>query len=353
MSGNGRHGDRRADGDFTAGLFVLGADEFSHADIVEQACLAEELGFESVLLAERHLRHGRLLHPSPFVLVAAMAARTSRLRIGTAGRILSLDHPIRVAEDAATLDVLSHGRLELGVTRASLDQEAHLAFASPSDGTSGRFAEALEILVKALSADSFSYEGTHYRIPEVSVFPRPVQRPHPPISVVAVSRDRLLFAAERGYPPVLGALSTVADLEDAFEAYARTLADAGHGWLEPTVNRFVYVSDTDESARAELEDAFVRFIAEFAPDLRAALELRYGTGPIDYDQAVEDFCLFGSPATVAGRLRELRERVGVRRVLVTVNFPTVPLELCLRSMELFAREVLPVVRAPLAAGVPV
>src|SRR5207247_7400652 len=116
----------------------------------------------------------------------------------------------------------------------------------------GRFAEALEILVTALSEESFSYDGEHFQIPQVSVFPRPLQRPHPPISVVAVSRERLLFAAEHGYAPVLGALATAEDLQDAFALYRRTLTEAGHnGGLEPTVNRFVYVSDTDESARKE------------------------------------------------------------------------------------------------------
>ena len=243
----------------STGLFVLAARSYTHADVVEQACLAEELGFSKVLLAERHLRHGRLLHPSPFVLVAAIAAQTTRIRVGTAGRILSLDHPIRVAEDAATLDVLSGGRLELGLTRASLDTEAHAAFDSPVDSSKERFAEALEILVKALSKKSFSYAGTHFQVPEVSVFPKPIQRPHPPISIVAVSPDRLLFAAERGFPPVLGALSTATELEEAFDAYQRAAAAAGHnGGLEPTVNRFVYVSESDESARAEMEACFRR-----------------------------------------------------------------------------------------------
>jgi len=350
MKGNGTA--PRTDDPLSVGLFVLGAEAATHGDVVAQACLAEELGFASVLLAERHLTHGRLLHPSPFVLVAAIAARTTEIRVGTAGRILSLDHPIRVAEDAATLDVLSGGRLELGVTRASLDGEAHAAFACPTDASNERFAEALEILVKALSEESFSYDGRQYQIPEVSVFPKPLQRPHPPISVVAVSRDRLLFAAENGYPPVLGALSTAAELQDAFEVYARTLVTAGYnGGREPTVNRFVYVSDSDESARAEMEPAFVRFIAEFAPDLRAALEGRYGLGPVDYDRVVEDFCLFGSPATVAARLRELRKLVGLKRLLVTVNFPTLDLNLCLRSMKLFAHEVVPAVQAPVPVAV--
>jgi alkanesulfonate monooxygenase SsuD/methylene tetrahydromethanopterin reductase-like flavin-dependent oxidoreductase (luciferase family) len=340
-------------GELAVGLFVLAARSSTHAAVIEQACLAERLGFANVLLAERHLRHGRLLHPSPFVLVAAIAARTSDIRIGTAGRILSLDHPIRVAEDAATLDVLSGGRLELGVTRASLDTEAHLAFDSPVDTSKERFAEALEILVKALSEDSFSYSGAHFEIPEVSVFPKPVQRPHPPISIVAVSRERLLFAAARGYPPILGALSTAAELQEAFEAYRLAAIAARHGGdLEPTVNRFVYVSESDESARMEIEAPFAEFIADYSPDLRAALESRYGGGPVGYERAVEDFCLFGSAPTVTARLRELRKLVGVRRLLVTVNYPTLELDLCRRSMERFAREVMPALRSATSMRVP-
>jgi alkanesulfonate monooxygenase SsuD/methylene tetrahydromethanopterin reductase-like flavin-dependent oxidoreductase (luciferase family) len=336
MSGNGH---LRVD------LFVLSGRSTTQADIVEQACLAEELGFDGVLLAERHLRHGRLFHPSPFVLVAAIAARTTTLRVGTAGRILSLDHPIHVAEDAATLDVLSGGRLELGLTRASLDTEAHEAFDSPIDGAEERFTEAFEILVRALSEERFSYGGTHFTIPELSVFPRPVQRPHPPISIVAVSRERLLFAADRGYRPILGALARVDELEDAFAAFFDRAAAAGHnGGLDPSVNRFVYVSETDESARREMAKPFVEFIADYAPDLKAALVARYGEGPVDYDRVVEDFCLFGSPSTVTERLLELRERVGLRRLMATVNFPTVEHDLCVASMRRFATEVLPAVR---------
>jgi alkanesulfonate monooxygenase SsuD/methylene tetrahydromethanopterin reductase-like flavin-dependent oxidoreductase (luciferase family) len=333
--------------DLRVDLFVLSGRSTTQADIVEQACLAEELGFDAVLLAERHLRHGRLFHPAPFVLVAMIAARTSVLRVGTAGRILTLDHPIRVAEDAATLDVLSGGRLELGLTRASLDTEAHEAFDSPVDRTEERFTEAFEILVRALSEDRFSYDGAHFTIPEVSVFPRPVQLPHPPISIVAVTRERLLFAAERGYRPILGALARVDELEDAFATFFDRARAAGHnGGLDPTLNRFVYVSDTDESARREMEEPFVEFIADYAPDLKAALEARYGEGPVDYDRVVEDFCLFGSASTVAERLLELRERVGLKRLMATLNFPTVEHELCLASMRRFATEVMPALREP-------
>ena len=128
---------------------------------------------------------------------------------------------------------------------------------------------------------------------------------------------------------------------------------AGHnGVLEPTVNRFVYVSTSDESARKEMEEPFAEFIASFAPDLRGALEARYGVGPVDYDRVVEDFCLFGSPETVTARLRELRKVVGLRRLLATVNFPTLELDLCLRSMELFAREVMPVLRSETPVRIP-
>ena len=107
----------------------------------------------------------------------------------------------------------------------------------------------------------------------------------------------------------------------------------------------MYVSESDDSARREMAQPFVEFIAHYAPDLRAALEARYGEVPVDFDRAVEDFCLFGSPATVTARLRQLRGLVDVRRLLVTVNFPTLEVDLCLRSMGFFAREVMPALRS--------
>jgi alkanesulfonate monooxygenase SsuD/methylene tetrahydromethanopterin reductase-like flavin-dependent oxidoreductase (luciferase family) len=340
------------------GFFVMGSRDGSYADVLDQAARLEELRFDTVVLGERHFRHASLLYPSAFSAGAASAARTERLRIGTAGRVLSLDHPLHVAEDAATLDVLSGGRLDFGATRASLDDQAHRVFGAPIEGATARFTEALDIIRAAWTRESFTYEGAHHAIPEVSVFPRPVQQPHPPIYLVAVSPERLEFAAREGYSAYVGAIRSIAELASTCESYWSTLAEAGHDrhGVELSVNRFVYVSADDERARSEFERPFMKFMAHRAPDLRAALVAKYGDeGELRFRRFLDDFLIVGGPDTVTSRLSEMLRAVDTGYLLVTLNFVTLDHALCKRSTELFAREVMPGLRQldPGASRVPV
>lgn len=326
------------------GLFIMGTRSGTYHDILDQVQYAEELGFDAVILAERHFRHGDLLYPSPFTMAGAIAAKTTRIRIGTAARILPLDHPLYIAEDAATLDILSGGRLDFGATRASLDEECHLVFRSPLDESRDRFEEALEVIVKAWTEERFSYKGKYYQIQEASILPKPVQKPHPPIYVVAVSQETLAFAAKKGYSPFIGAIRSLPELKATFAFYWKTFQEAGHNGtrVELSVNRFIYVADSDERARREIEGPFTAFIEERAPDLRTALVRKYGgEAHLSFDRFLQDFCIFGSPKTVIDRIRRLQEEVGLRYLLSTLNFITLDHQLCVRSMERFAREVMP------------
>ena len=325
-------------------LFMMGTKSGSYHDILDQIQAAEELGYDAAVLAERHFRHSDLLSPSPFCLAAAVAARTKRIRIGLAARILALDHPLHVAEDAATLDVLSGGRLDFGAARAGLDQECHNVFRSPMEESRNRFQEALDVIVGAWTQDRFSYQGQHYRIPEVSVFPKPLQKPHPPISLVTVSPESLEFAASRGYSAVIGAIRSLPELQDTVRSYRNAYYAAGHNGSggDLSINRFIYVSDTDDQARREIEQPFLTFIEERAPDLKSALIKKYGGAEsFGFERFREDFCIFGSPDTVSTRIKQLREGLGITNLLCTLNFITLDHALCLRSMELFAREVMP------------
>ena len=335
------------------GTFIMGTRGGDYEDLLEQAVRTEELGFDTVVLAERHFRHAPLLFPSPLPVAGAIAARTDSIRIGTAGRILSLDHPVHIAEDAATLDLLSEGRLDFGITRASLDQEAHVAFSSPHEESQGRFLEAYEILLRAWTEESFSYEGEHFQIPEVAVLPKPVQRPHPPLYVVAVSPQRLAFASDKSLNAYIGAIRTPAELADTADIYRSGLADAGHDPAEPilSVNRFIYVSEDDERARAEFEQPFLELMHERAPDLKGALVAKYGdTDELTFDRFLADFCVCGSPETVNRRLQEVIEATSTDYLLATLNFVTLDHDLCLRSMEMFAAEVMPALE-PIPAAV--
>jgi alkanesulfonate monooxygenase SsuD/methylene tetrahydromethanopterin reductase-like flavin-dependent oxidoreductase (luciferase family) len=326
------------------GLFIMGTRDGSYHDILDQMVYAEELGFDAVVLGERHFQHSDLLYSSPLNLASALAARTERIRIGTAARVLSLDHPIHIAEDAATLDILSGGRLDFGVTRTSLDEESHLAFHSPIDETRARFRESIEVIVKAWTEERFSYIGKFYQIPKVSVYPKPLQKPHPPISVVAVSEETLAFTAENGYSAITGATRTVFELEQTAAFYHNKLNAHGRDGSEAEliINRFIYVSDSDEKARSDMEEPFMEFIKFRAPDLKATLAQKYGGEEyFNFDRFVEDFCLVGSPETVTRGINEIAAKVGINHLLCSLNFITQSHSLCIKSTELFAREVIP------------
>ena len=328
------------------GLFIMGTQRGNYQAVLDQICQAESLGFDTVMLAERHFQHADLLFPSPLAFGAAVAARTSVIRIATAARILPLAHPIHIAEDAATLDVLSNGRLEFGATRASLDERTHDVFRSPLDESRARFEEALEIIHRAWTCESFSYDGKYYQIPQVSVSPKPLQKPHPPVYVVAVSPQTVAFAGRSGHCVHLPATRTLGELQETSKYYWEYRHQAGYNGTPGalSVNRFIYVADNDRDARRHVEAPFLQFIDRHAPDLKAALQGRYGTGSLDYGRLVNDFCIFGSPETVTSRLRELRQRLGVNYVLCSLNLITLDHNLCLRSMQAMGREVMPALR---------
>jgi alkanesulfonate monooxygenase SsuD/methylene tetrahydromethanopterin reductase-like flavin-dependent oxidoreductase (luciferase family) len=233
--------------------------------------------------------------------------------------------------------------LDFGVARASLDDEAHRVFGIPREQADDRFQEALDVILAAWTRESLAHSGRHFQFPEVAVSPRPLQRPHPPVFVVAVSDTRLEWAARRGHGAVIGALRQPQAVADAVARFRAQRAAAGHDpeGAELQVNRFVHVAETDEQARDSLRASFTEFMEHRAPDLRAALEATYGSLP-SFERMVDDFLLVGSPETVAERLRELRDDAGVRSLLATFTFVTMPLDRCLHSMELFGRAVIPV-----------
>src|SRR5262250_302774 len=174
----------------------------SHPDVIrgeiEQMVWTEELGFDSIWLTEHHfIDYG--LSVSPPVLATAAAMRTRRVRIGLAAAILPFHDPIRLAEELAMVDILSGGRLDVGVGRGNRPVEFE-GYRVPQIENRERFDEGLAIMVRAWTQERFSFEGQHFTIPEVRVIPKPIQRPHPPLYVVCVSADTIEATALRGLP---------------------------------------------------------------------------------------------------------------------------------------------------------
>lgn len=164
-------------------------------EAIEEAVLAEDCGFAGFFFGEHHQDQDGFL-PSPLIACAAVAARTKRIQIGTSVILLPLHHPLHVAEDVITLDIVSGGRVALGVGLAY--QEADFrAFGIEKKHRVGRFEEAVEILEKAFSGERFSYRGKHFQIDDVRILPRPIQRPRPPLWIGAWVPP----AIERAAPP--------------------------------------------------------------------------------------------------------------------------------------------------------
>src|SRR5918998_689638 len=170
-----------------------------YRDTLDQAVRSEALGFESIWPVEQHFNRNFSVMPAPAVLLAAIAERTTTLRLGTAIIQVALDHPLHIAEQMATLDVLSGGRVELGVGRGT--NPFHFAgFGVPMAESRERFVEALNYIRQAWTHDRFSFDGRIFQADDISLAPRPFQRPHPPIRVAANSAETAEWAAREGYP---------------------------------------------------------------------------------------------------------------------------------------------------------
>jgi alkanesulfonate monooxygenase SsuD/methylene tetrahydromethanopterin reductase-like flavin-dependent oxidoreductase (luciferase family) len=145
-----------------------------------QVMAAEELGLDTVWLAEHHFSPERAVLASPMVLASAICARTERIRVGLAVQVLPLTNPLRVAEEAATVDHISKGRFEFGIGRSGLTRY-YQGFNVPYEESRPRFIESLEIIMKAWKQDSFSHNGRYHSYDDVTVVPKPFQNPHPPV----------------------------------------------------------------------------------------------------------------------------------------------------------------------------
>jgi luciferase family oxidoreductase group 1 len=326
------------------------SSEEIYARSVEQAQAAEALGFRNVWMAEHHFStYGYLSRPLQFATY--IAARTTTLRVGTAVIVVPLHHPLVVAEEIAMLDVLSGGRLDVGLGRGYQHYEFE-RFGLELDAGRSRWDESLDIIVKSFEGRPFAYEGRLFRLPETAVFPRPVQQPHPPVWIVAQSPYALEAAVRRGFNVLTGGFGVSIDqLAEFGRLFAKTVAD-----VKPPrpprvgVQRAVYVAESDADARDAAEHA--RW------NMRVTLSLRNhtervengnaipvpGTGEPALDDLLDRFLVIGTPDTCVRQIRRLRELVGITHFNCSFWFGDLDQKRVLRSMERFAREVMPAVR---------
>jgi alkanesulfonate monooxygenase SsuD/methylene tetrahydromethanopterin reductase-like flavin-dependent oxidoreductase (luciferase family) len=314
---------------------------------IEMAQAAETFGFRNVWLAEHHFStYGYLSRPVQ--LATYIAAKTTRLRVGTAVIVVPLHHPLVTAEEIATLDLLSGGRVDIGLGRGYQHYEFE-RFGLELESGRGRWEEALDVIVKSFGGHPFSYDGKFFKIPETTVFPQPVQRPHPPLWMVAQSAESIETAVRRGFHVLTGGFGIPIERTAEF----RRLFDRLVGEVKPAqplqvaVQRAVYVTDSVADARAAAEES--RWNMRVTLSLRNHYE-RVEDGraiPVpaakepDLDDLLDRFLVIGTPDTVIRQLTRIRELVGITQFNCSFWFGDLAHGRVLRSMELFAKEVMP------------
>jgi alkanesulfonate monooxygenase SsuD/methylene tetrahydromethanopterin reductase-like flavin-dependent oxidoreductase (luciferase family) len=319
-----------------------------HRAIVEEAVLAETLGFDSVWLGEHHFCDYVLA--SPPVVLAAIAARTSRVRLGTGVTLVANLDPVRVAEDYATVDAIADGRVELVAGRGIL-VDTYEAFGQKPDESRERFRENVELLRRLWSETSVTWSG-RFRAPldAVTLEPRPVQKPHPPIWIGGGSSLHSVdLAAELGLPLMLpSVLAPALDFAPAVARYRRRFAAAGH---DPAAARIgcchhVHVAPTSQEAREGWRPYYLNYL-RFVDRIWTRRELIHPKAKVDldYDRLLAGVAICGSPAEVVDRIAAARETLGLDLHLAMFDLGGLPPARVARAMELFAAEVAPQLRS--------
>lgn len=318
-------------------------------ETMRQIALADELRFDVAWVAEHHFsNYGYAVNP--LLLIAKASALAPRIQFGQAIIVTPFWHPMRLAEDVALTDILTGGRLELGVGRGYQPMEFR-GLDLPMEDTRGMFEEQLEIMLKAWNEDDFTYQGRHYRVPvPTTVLPRPIQRPHPPIWVATQSTETLDWAARHGYGMLWSANSMAESvLEEWRDRYVEGRAAAGHP-VEPdrvpiAIQRFVYVTETEVEAReAAWQTRWQRRLADHLRRDKAQIVAgRNIEQPSPGEVSDEEWwgrLAYGPPERVIERLRRDAE-LGVTDLIGWFDVGGLTAEQVERSMQRFAREVRP------------
>lgn len=325
----------------------------AYAEILDQIALAESVGFTECWFAEHHFTDYSVL-PSPNLMIAASLQRTRQMRFGNYINILPMHNPLRLAAEAAMLDNLAQGRFDFGIgtgVRPGEFAKFGLDFAAAAAMTD----EALEILLKAWTQDTFSHQGTYWNVPELSLRPRIYQQPHPPLHRVASRAASVARVGARGWPVAMHFTPT-AVVAECVQQYHAALASrnvpAATGPYRPRLLlcRETFVAETAEEARKEGALALQGFwyLSSLAspplPATYAEERLKTLTGRVwggcTYDELEAlGGMIIGAPQQVAKKVAHL-EAIGVDTLLLVASFGHLSHAQVCRSLELFADAVI-------------
>jgi alkanesulfonate monooxygenase SsuD/methylene tetrahydromethanopterin reductase-like flavin-dependent oxidoreductase (luciferase family) len=315
-----------------------------YQQILEQIALAEELGWECFMFNEHHfLGYGGLV-ANPAVLLAAAAGRTSRIRLGPCIAILPLRHPLQSAEDYAMVDAVSGGRLEFGIGSGNTPLDYQVFGVSRQEGQE-RMEEALDIIIKAWGSARSSHSGKFWRFDEITLYPRPVQQPHPPVWVAGTSAPTLEWAGQRGYDIMtVGHPHPPEKVQVGVEAWKRALRENG---IEPEARRcqFHVRTHVNENGARAAETAMAAITRYDAISRIARKSSMVETANYDWaGMLATGRNLYGDPEQCIQGIHNAQRHYYFNILTTTFNFGGIPHEQIKQSMRLFAKEVMPAFR---------
>jgi alkanesulfonate monooxygenase SsuD/methylene tetrahydromethanopterin reductase-like flavin-dependent oxidoreductase (luciferase family) len=324
-----------------------------YRDFMAQIELGDTLGFDTAWLGEIHFNRALSILADPLMVLAAAAQRTTRIRLGTAVTLLPLHSPIKIAEEAATADILSDGRLEFGVGRGVAYQ--YHGFGIPQEESRERFEEALDFILCAWTNELVSFDGKYFRARDLSVVPRPLQTPHPPVRIAANSPDTFPFSGRRRLPIFAAPLINPPDKLRAGLAVYRGLLPADTSG-DVALAFPVHVAASRTQARRDCEAGLLRFLREATvvnrplggADIKtfeAFREVLARLERVRYEDFDREIGVFGDPDYCVERVRALRREYAMDEFICYFNLGGImDAALVSQSMTAFAREVIPYCR---------
>ena len=310
-----------------------------YKEALEEVSHAEEVGFDSVWMEEHHAVTNHYW-PSPFPVLAGFATRTSRMMLGTDIAVAAFYHPVRLAEDVAMLDVMSNGRVTLGIAIGYKPDEFAL-YGVDLDKRGARFEEQLAIMKGLWTQDRLSFKGTYYTV-EGRIEPKPVTKPHPLVWIGGwgdITLRRAATLADNWIPGPTADLTRLLRGKEQFLANRRA-AGRTQPITEWPLTRDLIIAETDQKARALAEEhIMVAYRREYAGGWRHPfIDASIAT---DLDKLMADRFLVGGPDQVIPKIRTFVESYGMTHLICRTFFPGMPHAHIMKELDLIAREVMP------------
>lgn len=314
-------------------------DSYGYRDFIRYIEDADQMGFENAFVVEHHFTGQGQLSAS-LNLLSFLAARTSRIRLGTAVVVLPWHNPVLLAEQVTTLDVLSEGRVNLGVGRGYRKAEFDQFCIPMAEEAQERYAECLALMLKAFtSRERFSWHSKYWNFEDIVVEPAPVQLPHPPIWMAAGRAEGIAFVGQSNYNLLLDHIANIEETSERVKIYKDAQAASG---IAPDASRvgvarqlnFVYTPEERRAAYRKRRESLV--------NIRELAKKPEGYDPTKFDDddiAADNAALIGTPEEIVERLQCLAEG-GVEHVLLT------PANVSRKTLDTFANKVLPHIKQP-------